>query len=304
MPKLKRSNKSRPCPVCGGQGCGQREGLVLCWRTQSDQQAASGAWIHPDPSADGRTYEAPVRKYAQIASIEHRDRIYNALLGRLGLNKKHYEHLREVRGLSHETIKRNSYATVEKGVKDLASIYDLRMVPGFYYDREWKLRFDDVDGFYIPLRDVKGRIQALQIKLMRGKYYLLSTDPAEFQGGACSGAPAHYVRSDRADKSIVITEGGLKADVIAEYMDACVIGLVACGSFDSKFGWNIRNNLVVRSVGIAYDADWKTNDKVANQLHRLDDTLKQAGINARILTWSDGKGLDDYLLRRRNGSGV
>jgi hypothetical protein len=46
--RLRRSSLKTPCPVCGKTGCGQSEGLVICWRVQDGaiKQAANGAWLH------------------------------------------------------------------------------------------------------------------------------------------------------------------------------------------------------------------------------------------------------------------
>ena len=94
-------------------------------------------------------------------------------------------------------------------------------------------------------------------------------------------------------------EGALKADIVAELLDVCTIGLVAVGAFTDRIGWEIRENIPwLRRILIAYDADWKVNIKVYQQLQRLTYALSRAGLAARVLSWpiKQGKGIDDYLI--------
>lgn len=80
---------------------------------------------------------------------------------------------------------------------------------------EWPIHFLTFwPGTLIPVRDRKGRIQALQIrkdyaKRNKRKYYWLAS--GDLPNGLGTGAPAHFAGDPHA-KEILITEGALKAD--------------------------------------------------------------------------------------------
>lgn len=308
---MKRSNPRRPCPICEGQGCGVSGGLVLCWRVPSDRTAKSGAYIH---GTEPMPYEKRIaqRIAPNIAPIERRHEVFSALLERLALSNAHAEHLATVRGLRAEIVSGAQFRTVpdykqaDAITAEIASEFDLAHVPGFYRkDDKWRLRFAGMPGFYIPLRDVQGRIEALQIRRdgndPKFRYCLVSTPPDEFPQGASSGAPAHFA-GNVASEQIIITEGGLKATICASLLGVCVVGLVAAGTFRDSFGWKLRNELPnAANIGIAFDRDAATNEKVGAQLKRLRESLERAGYEPVTLTWAgDYKGFDDYLLQERD----
>jgi Domain of unknown function (DUF3854) len=321
--KFRRSSRSRPCPICGGQGCGQGDGIVLCWREPSDEVARSGAWIHRSDPPEDRIYgglRITMRRPSPLAPIDRRNEVYSALLEALTLESVHADHLSGDRRLSDATIIEQGFASVpgrERAAEvlaDLSERFDLTHVPGFYKLRRnpWWLRFVGIEGFFIPLRDAERRIAGLQIRRWpydgeKSKYLLLSTDPDDedergairFPQGARSDAPAHYARPHRCADGVVITEGALKANIAAELRDLCVVGFVAAGTFSKRIGWELRDALPqLRRVLIAYDADKSTNDKVARQIKRLKQALNDAGIDPVEWTWPAelGKGLDDYLI--------
>lgn len=307
--KLKRSNHRNPCPVCGGEGCGQGEAFTLCWRITSDRIAKSGAYLHFNEAAAPNRHRSFTRPVPVIAPVERRHQIYTELLDRVPLYACHADHLTGRRRLSDTTIALEQFASVPSKalagavVRQLGKEFDLSHVPGFFFKGDrWHLRFAGMAGFFIPIRDHRGRIQALQIRRdtdeSKHRYLMLSSHGDEFPKGASSGAPAHYARPNRADVTI-ITEGALKADCIAEVLDCCVIGFEAVGTFNDRIGWQIREALPnLRRLLVAYDADWRSNDKVRNQMHRLYTALTGAGYAPECLNWpiEQGKGLDDYLL--------
>lgn len=308
--RIRRSSHRNPCRICGGEGCGQAGELTLCWRVESEKQARSGAWIH------GTKREGFERRIERIeaprADISRRHQVYSALLERLELRAEHADHLTDVRRLGESTIIAQGFASVPDFnlgrpiVQALAKDFDLQHVPGFWQkDGEWKMRFQNIPGFYVPIRDLQGRIEALQIRRdampegeKRSRYLLLSSDPSEFPQGASSGAPIHYARPDR-QATTIITEGALKANICAELLGCCVIGLVAAGTYPFTIGWDLRRAMPeIQKIAIAYDADYRTNDKVRRHLTRLQESLSAAGYDARRLEWpiEQGKGLDDYLI--------
>jgi hypothetical protein len=244
-----------------------------------------------------------------LAPIERRHAVYSALLDNLPLYKIHADQLTNRRRLSDTTIAAEGFASVPAKslarllVDQLAGEFDLSYVPGFFKGGDrWHLRFVGMEGFYIPIRDYKGRIAALEIRRdteeSKRRFLLVSSAGDGFPLGASSGAPPHFARPNRRH-TVVITEGALKADVCAELLDVCVVGLVAVGTFGHRVGWELREALPgLGQIYIGYDADWRTNDKVRHHLRRLTEALSNAGLGAKMLEWppEQGKGLDDYLM--------
>jgi Domain of unknown function (DUF3854) len=309
-PKLKRANQHTPCPICEGDGCGLGDGFTVCWRVASGRQAISGAWIHADGNTSQRRY-IPRTVYIAppLAPIERRHAVYSALLDNLPLYSIHADQLVNRRRLSDTTIAAEAFASVPAKsfakplVEKLAGEFDLSYVPGFFKGGgRWHLRFVGMPGFYIPIRDHKGRIAALEIRRdteeSKRRFLLLSSAGDGFPLGASSGAPAHFARPHRRH-TVVITEGALKADVCAELLDVCVVGFVAVGTFGHRVGWELREALPgLGQIYIGYDADWRINEKVRYHLRRLTEALAKAGLSAKLLEWPPerGKGLDDYLM--------
>jgi hypothetical protein len=185
----------------------------------------------------------------------------------------------------------------------LANRYELKGVPGFWRKNgQWVLRFAGCDGFFIPIKNAVGQIEALQIRAFgwQSKYLLVSS--SELPDGVSSGAPHHFTGHPCA--TVIVTEGALKAEVIAEAKrrrneSDFVIGLVSVSTFEESFGVNLKRICpFINTVQIAFDADWRTNDKVQAQMQRLANSIKAAGMRLQVLCWeSDAKGFDDELLR-------
>ena len=304
--KLRRANIRNKCNVCGGTGCAIGAGVTLCWRTKSQAQAKSGAWVHRDAQAYYNVQ--PVAAPVLVADLDRRHRVYSALLDRLTLSAAHADHLSVARGLSEESITRESFATVpdraagDRIAAELARDFDLENVPGFWRRYgQWVMRFAGISGFFIPIRDQVGRIQALQIRrddAQKGKYLLFSS--SDLPSGANSGAPAHYCNPNRAARGVVITEGALKANIVAEHLDACVVGLVAVGTFPESIGNRLISALgPIKAATIAYDSDWYRNPVILGQLLRLAHALENSKIAVKVALWdpAEGKGIDDYLLK-------
>lgn len=312
--KLKRANPRTPCPVCEGEGCGLGDGFTLCWRVASGRQAKSGAWIHADEnSSPGRYIPRPVYIAPPLAPIERRHAVYSALLERLPLYNIHADQLANRRRLSDTTIAAEAFASVpakafaQPLVEKLAGEFDLSHVPGFFKGGgRWHLRFVGMSGFYIPIRDHKGRIAALEIRRdtedPKRRFLLLSSAGDGFPLGASSGAPPHFARPHLVRDAIAITEGALKADVCAELIGRPICGLVAVGTFGDRFGWRLRTWFPsLRRAAIAYDME--ENEKTEKQKERLRNSLESAGLEAVVFDWPKelGKGFDDYLIHQQEG---
>ena len=183
----------------------------------------------------------------------------------------------------------------------LTAEFDLSGVPGFFrLEKEWKLNLYG-GGFLIPVRDRYRRIQGLQVRTDRGrpKYFWLSS--ADKPRGASSGAPAHFAKPLRTGITgeVVITEGALKAEIIAEHTPHAVVGLPGVGAFTLDFGERLKKALpFLQHAVIAFDMDWQVKPGVRRQLERLTETLEAAKLAVTIQTWPPelGKGYDNYLL--------
>lgn len=307
--KLRRSSLKKPCPICSKDGCGQGGGIVVCWRVQdgSIKQAENGAWVHTHINATPHLVQRRIE--TPLASIERRNAVYSAVLASLSLSQKHGEHLANERRLSKATIIRAGFRTVPSWMlgdaiaAELSKKWELKGVPGFWRkEGKWVLRFAGVDGFFISIRNAVGQIEALQIRAFSGesKYLLVSSN--ELTDGVSSGAPHHW--TGHKSETVIVTEGALKAEVIAEAKRRrneadFVIGLVSVSTFEESFGANLRRICpFIKTVQLAFDADWRTNEKVQKQMQRLANSIKAAGLKLQVLRWeSEAKGFDDELLR-------
>lgn len=313
--KITRSSVSNPCPVCHGSGCGQTSKKVLCFRVQEGSRAVAtntGAFIHDREGAEFTPYvrrEAPL-----IAHIDRRSKVYSALLSELALEKKHGEELNgNKRRLSRDTIFRTGYKSVPNRMigdslaSQLSKDFALNGVPGFWRkDGKWCFAMAGTSGYFIPLRDLQGRIQGLQIRTNFGLSKYLMWSSATHAGkslpdGASSGTPHHFTGTPC--ETLIVTEGALKADVIAEALRRKNVadftcGLVSVTTFENDFGAQLKSQIpFLKTVRLAFDADWQTNEKVQAQMMRFANSIKASRLKLEVVKWeSEAKGYDDELL--------
>jgi Domain of unknown function (DUF3854) len=236
------------------------------------------------------------------APISHRDAVYTAMLNSLTLSPAHVDYLRDQKRLSEETITRSLYATVfdvdamTKRCGALATEYDLAAVPGFYRDRKWHF-IAKAGELLVPIRDRHEQIAAILRRTEGEPKYRFASSSTR---GASCGAPLHYALPYLAelypDDPIIVTEGALKADSIAEQLHCAVIGVPGVGSL-GEIDSQLHGLLAGRRVFIAYDADEQRNLHVRAALVRLVRMLTSVGAGVDVLRWSEsaGKGLDDVL---------
>ena len=310
--KMRRATYRTPCPICDHRrwcGISQDGAIVICMRRSDGavSEAKNGGWVHR--LKDTQPAFAPIRTpvpQPSIASIERRDIAYSALLDRLPLSLRHSDDLSE-RGLADTEVARHRYATAPNArtarivSAELAERFDLSNVPGFFCSGdEWRLNLSDWHaGILIPVRDVEQRIQALQIRRDNGDPRYVWFSSANKLGGASSGSPIHFARPwrVRSQCECVVTEGPLKADIVAQQLDVCVAAVAGVGSFGENFGHWLRQQLPdLNAALIAFDSDWKTKPEVERAMVRLARSLQAAGLGWDAATWDARfKGLDDYL---------
>lgn len=236
--------------------------------------------------------------------LEIRDRVYKAFLSRLKLNKEHLKNLIQ-RGLSWEVVAYNLYRSVPVDEDEKREIcktlvkdgYELKGVPGFYRDDDGSWTFPNYSGFFVPVRDVQGRIQGLQVRLDNDeekKYCWFSSK------GKPEGTPAHawIGVSGGPAKTVLVTEGPLKADVahyLSRYTFVAVPGVNSIRGIEQ-----VLKELYAERVYIAFDADKATNIYVKKAEDTLKSLLEKSGFDVRIKDWDRRyKGIDDYLLALR-----
>lgn len=114
--------------------------------------------------------------------------------------------------------------------------------------------------------------------------------------------PDAWKAKDDTSRPIIITEGEKKTLKIL-FSGQLSIGLAGVFNFNDKetspakllhldlmaFNWDGRK------VYIAFDADFETNPQVRMALFELGLKLEKLGAEVKILTWSEKKGIDDYL---------
>lgn len=314
--KFIHAKPNRPCPICHhGDWCGFNSVIASCMRVETGsfrtviQKNGKPAYLHWLTSGTvNYTAMDDVPNAVETAPVEKRDRVYRALLGLLTLSKAHKEDLLR-RGLQEWEIRKNGYKSVpttEKPweiCKKLINMgLELKGIPGFYKAEGprggtyWT--FNGKPGYFIPVRDINGRIQALQRRKENPekgekKYMILSSSRRE--GGCSSGTPAHVaIPTEIKDSRIWITEGPLKADITASYIGAIVIGIMSSGTWVPAM--NVLEELGAKEGVTAYDMDYKTNNMVGDPLKLFHEELSKREIKVNQATWCEKqKGIDDAL---------
>jgi hypothetical protein len=294
----------------------------------SIKEARNGAYIHAlqyDPNWQDsikRTSAATANNISNDGSGGHKranadllNEVYTYLLQVcLKLSPFHRDLLYTKRNLSEDTVEKNLYRSVPGHDACLVVCNSMQEkfgdklhgIPGFYKNSDGRWRMPHVDGFFIPYRDVQGRIVGLQIRLdkPRGstKYIWFSTPPDHFSCGTSSGSPIHFAKPDRGKQSssAVLIEGALKADIVCERWNVAAIAIAGASGFNpEKILAEIQSGLPeVKKLDVAFDADWKDNKAVRSGLERLLKAIPGSGLETETLEWdikTDGKGLDDVL---------
>jgi DNA primase len=214
------------------------------------------------------------------------------------------------RGLGPGEVERGRYVSVpataadrQRAADELAPYLDATGggVPGFYRERgRWRMVYRP-PGFFIPVRDACGHIQALSQRVDDprdgAKYLWLSS--ADRDGGASSGTPPHFAGRQHLFPAteVTITEGALKADIAAHLLGSPVIG-VAGTHATRGLAERLRTGLpLVRRVLVAFDRDMMEKPQVLDAALGLCGQLEAEGFGVKVRTWpGPEKGIDDYLL--------
>lgn len=303
----------------------ERWGVFYHDRTLLDNQF----WRNTEPR---QLYKKQTEEIAP-APLEIRDFIYSSLLrlspassyeclttGQKGLCERGLEGFIDYGGLPCSASDRKDLAEqirlllnqnfpsfVRENPRGLAHI------PGFWVNDSgeaclWLEKDYSRPMLLVPYRNPWGKIQSCQIRFsgsinLGQKRYLWLSLPSMQSAG--SGAPIHYANwknfgSDCLTRPVLITEGALKADVVAKF----------CSQFFTvaNSGVGCAHDLIARithgkKVCFAFDNDYHENPAVIRHLAKLIllisdfDDLNSFTKNIVILKWERKfKGIDDALL--------
>lgn len=259
----------------------------------------------------GVTAAIPLRK--QIASVkpkeeyplidvETRHATYSALLSKLSLSPDHKENLLN-RGLTEEDICRLGYKTTPIiGTLQIAKQlqeegFYLSGVPGFYREDSGLWSFiHEKRGILIPVRDIHGRIQGLQIRcdnVQKRKFRWVSS--SEMNDGCKAEGWTHLVGA--IQPSLVLTEGPMKADVINALTGRTVLAVPGVNTLTQLEVTltELRKEGIVE-IKTAFDMDFASNHHVQNGYKNLQQLLDSMGFRYGTYLWDPAyKGLDDYI---------
>ena len=257
----------------------------------------------------------------EVAPLLRRHDVYSDMLAAMELTGTHLQDLVE-RGLNAERIRQNGYRSMPESpykrraiAQYLAKRHDLRGVPGFYskYGR-WELY--GKPGILIPVRDVDGCIQGLQIRLDRAekkkRYCWLSSNP---DYGYLYGTAANswvHVAGERNSREAFITEGGLKGDV-ASYLSGELLFICTAGASSIRGLTDVIRSLGISKIFGCYDMDKLAELRELEQrrrenpfdrdaakpcpLERMEALVRATGLPYQRCEWDvDLNGIDDYYL--------
>ena len=242
-----------------------------------------------------------------LTGVEERHATYTALLQSLTLASDHRENLLS-RGLTQEEILQLGYKTTPVlGFASLAKrlrekgLY-LAGVPGFYKSQgQWTLKIPG-RGILIPVRDIQGQIQGLQVRLdnvERRKFRWLSSNGLEEGCGAKTWV--HLAGEPRP--LVLLTEGPMKADVIHFLTGQTVLAVAGVNSLSQlKPALEKLQAAGMEQIMTAFDMDYLVNPHVQNGQENLTHLLEECGIAYGTYLWDPRyKGLDDYIWGRLCG---
>ena len=186
-------------------------------------------------------------------------------------------------------------------------------IPGFWQAPSgtvhiWKLYNYRMPILVIPYKNGEGLIQACQIRLHENdirageKRYRWLASPSEPRGTS-SGTPIHFTffpANLPAGETVVITEGGLKAETVVHHRPRA--RLIATTGVSCSHDQIIEAARPYNAL-IAFDSDHRTNRFVCRQLARLiarrsaDSAEHKLGTTTTVLVWDGPKGIDEAILQ-------
>lgn len=172
-----------------------------------------------------------------------------------------------------------------------------------------RIAHEGFSGYAIPLRDLQGRIRSLQLRSDEEnpvhRYVHFSSSDQESCG---SNVVAHVPDRSKLGivdtRGVVVTEGFHKAELVSRRLGQLAVGLPSVAAINLALP--ILEELGVKRVLIAFDADASTNPAVAGALRWSVHTLTEQGYQVGLASWTIdlGKGIDDVLAKFDDTSAV
>ena len=302
-----RVTRRNRCPVCGKPDwclISQDGKAAICARIESGKPVGNkgAGWLH---TLDNSNTLPPLKpkhlvRESPKAALDVLNTAYRALLTELPLSETHRANLQhrgltgyEIHALGYKSYSVNGRQAVVQRLT--AQGIKLTGVPGFWLDSN-EIKLSGPAGIAIPVRDTRGRIVGLQIRCdstENGSRYKWLSSRGCFAG--CSpGTPVHVAGPVSTNGEVWITEGPLKADIVALRLGRVVLAVPGVGNWPGVIP--IVRDLTPARVIVAFDMDKLTNHAV--QLHRdaLMTYLIKRGVRAFEAEWNqEYKGLDDLL---------
>ena len=249
-----------------------------------------------------------------IAPVVKRHLVYDAMLDHMELSAAHLEHMTapypKGRGLTVDAVKGYKYRSLGSGrsrvarhLQDTFGDATLLTIPGLLLEKNdngstyWSI--GGLQGILIPNRDTNGRIAAIQIRVdnppdPENRYFWLG----RLHSGAPTNEPTCHVplpRPNVSTRTIRVTEGLLKAD-IATALDPSILTVGCPGVYATSALSGTAKELDAKTVRLAFDMDFMTNEDVARAYAGCVRLLREADLECEFETWDPSiKGLDEVI---------
>ena len=244
-----------------------------------------------------------------LADVELRDTIYRAFLNMLQLDTKHKKYLENI-GYLTTTIEDNLYKSIPKNyIKrrlisySLSKKYNLSGIPGFFQEEDFKWCFNGYNGFFVPVFDNNGYIQALSIHLdkqFNNNSNIWFSSNNKINGTAIKNCIMRSnIKSDSTN--LILTDNLIIGNLIKDITDKPIISFLnICNSYmilKEIENTNIKNILFI--LGLP-----QTNNNLDYIIRRVFRDLLPLGYNLDVKYIKDLKDFfdenfsDNYALKK------
>lgn len=242
-----------------------------------------------------------ITEYPAIDIVE-RDITYRTLLARIPLASDHKQNL-VGRGLTEKAVEEKGYrttpvvGTITLAKQLLSGGCYLAGVPGFHRTAAGEWTFvSNKRGILIPVRDIQGRIQGLQVRrdnVNRRKFRWVSS--AGRPDGCKAEGWVHFAGPVR--EQILLIEGPMKADVLNHLTGQTVLAVPGVNTLTQlEMVLTELKTLGAQKIMTCFDMDFLKNHHVQNGYNDLIHLLDRMGYKFGTYLWPpDYNGLDDYV---------
>lgn len=167
----------------------------------------------------------------------------------------------------------------------------LKGVPGFYrIGKRWLFRVRS-DSILIPLRDERGQIQGMQLRLQSSNLRYMTVSSSKFLDGCAPKESYHFPLNAAGygeHNYLVLTEGPLKGDALSVLCNnpfpvVCITGVNIIRDLPSVFRTAKANG--IDFVINALDMDRLLNKQVRQATRKIHMVAKESGLKMLDLCW-------------------